>query len=375
MSPRQTKPKGPGLRLAGRLLINIALVILAGASTVLLAALLLSWPLFAMHLQDAGVSVDEQVLQHVTSAFEQAVLTALTVGILASAATALAISWLIARRLATPIQEAAIAASALADGRLDTRLEDPRMGSELATLTASINQLGQRLEATETTRHELTADLAHQLRTPIASLEATVEAIAEGILPVDDQTLETLTGQSARLRRLVADLEVVSRAQERQLLLSTRPVPAAELVDTAVAASRERFRAAQVSLTRSVAADTPDLLVDPDRINEVFTSLLDNALRHTPAGGAVTIEASADPDPRHPGTIIEVCDTGTGFPPEDAEKLFRRFQKAPSSTGSGLGLTIARAIVEAHHGTLTADSGGLGTGARFTIAMPVAPSC
>lgn len=373
MNPRQTKPKGPGLRLAGRLLINIALVILAGASTVLLGALLLSWPLFDMHLQDAGVTLDQQILEHLMSAFEQAVLTALAVGILAAAATALAISWLIARRLATPIQDAAIAARALADGRLDTRLQDPRMGSELATLTVSINQLAQRLEATETTRRELTADLAHQLRTPIASLEATVEAIAEGILPVDDQTLETLTSQSARLRRLVADLEVVSRAQERQLLLSTRPVPVAALVDTAVAASRERFRAAQVSLTRSVAADTPDLLVDPDRINEVITSLLDNALRHTPAGGTVTVKAGADPDPRHPGAIIEVRDTGAGFPPGDAEKLFRRFHKAPSSAGSGLGLTIARAIVEAHHGTLTADSDVSGQGAQFTITIPPAP--
>lgn len=373
MSRRQTESRGPGLRLAGRLLINIALVILAGASTVLLAALLLSWPLFAMHLQDAGVAVDEQVLQHVTNAFEQAVLTALAVGILAAAATALAISWMIARRLAAPIQDAALAASALADGRLDTRLQDPGMGSELATLAVSINQLAHRLEATETSRRELTADLAHQLRTPIASLEATVEAIAEGILPVDDQTLDTLTSQSARLRRLVADLEVVSRAQERQLLLSTRPVPVAELIDTAIAASRERYRAAQVSLTRSVAAGTPDLLVDPDRINEVITSLLDNALRHTPPGCAVTINASADPDPHHPGAIIEVHDTGAGFPPEDAETLFRRFHKGPGSAGSGLGLTIARAIVEAHHGTLTADSGGLGTGARFTIAMPVAP--
>ncbi|MCB0911730.1 MAG: HAMP domain-containing protein, partial [Propionibacteriaceae bacterium] len=354
MTRADANAKGPGLGLAGRLLLNIGLVILAGASTVLVAAVLLAPPLFQLHLQNAGVVVDAQVLEHVTRAFEQAVLTALAVGILVAAATALGISWLISRRLAAPIQDAATTARALADGRLDARLEDPRMGSELATLAASINQLADRLDTTEATRRQLTADLAHQLRTPIASLEATIEAIAEGVLPVDDQTVETLTGQSARLRRLIADLEVVSRAQERQLLLSTRPIAVAQLIDTAVASSRDRYRTAEVALTRSVATDTPDLIVDPDRIGEVLTSLLDNALRHTPAGGAVTIRATAGANPRHPRAIIEIRDTGTGFPPEEADKIFQRFHKGPTSTGSGLGLTISRAIVEAHHGTLTA---------------------
>lgn len=370
MTRREAKPRGPGLGLAGRLLVNIGLVILAGASTVLVTALLLAGPLFQYHLDNAGVVVDAQVLEHVTRAFEQAVLTALAVGILVAASTALGISWLISRRLAAPIQDAATTAGALADGRLDARLEDPRMGSELATLATSINQLAHRLEATESTRRQLTADLAHQLRTPIASLEATVEAIAEGVLPVDAQTVETLTDQSARLRRLIADLEVVSRAQERQLLLSTRPIPVAQLIDTAVAAIRDRYRAAEVTLTRSVVTGTPDLIVDPDRIGEVLTSLLDNALRHTPAGGAVTIRATASANPRGPGAIIELSDTGTGFRPEEADKIFQRFHKGPTSTGSGLGLTIARAIVDAHHGTLTATSGGPDQGAKFTITIP-----
>ena len=374
MTRREANPKGPGLGLAGRLLVNIGLVILAGASTVLVAALLLSPPLFQLHLQNAGLVVDAPVLEHVTRAFEQAVSTALAVGILVAAATALGISWLISRRLATPIRDAATTARALADGQLDARLEDPRMGSELATLAGSINQLANRLEATEATRRQLTSDLAHQLRTPIASLEATIEAIAEGVLPVDDQTVETLTGQSARLRRLVADLEVVSRAQERQLLLSTRPIPVAQLVDTAAAAIRDRYRAAEVALTRSVATDVPDLIADPDRINEVLTSLLDNALRYTPTGGIVTIRATAGANPRGPEAIIQIRDTGTGFPPGEAELLFRRFHKAPTSTGSGLGLTISRAIVEAHHGTLTATSDGPGQGARFTITLPAMPS-
>lgn len=367
---RSAATASPGLGLARRLLLNSVLVIVAGAGTVLVAALLLARPLFALHLQSAGTPDDQDVLAHVTAAFDQAVLTALAVGTLAAAGTALGISWLISRRLTAPITDAATAASRLADGDLDTHLEDPGMGPELATLTASMNRLADRLSETENTRRELTADLAHQLRTPIASLEATVEAIREGVLPVDDTTLETLAGQSARLRRLVADLEVVSRAQERQLRLSPRPVPVDRLVGTAVEASRERFRAAGVSLGRSVDPDLPGLTVDPDRVIEVLTALLDNALRHTPAGGSVVVDATAGPDRRRPSVVVRVGDTGAGFPPEDAELLFRRFHKGPASPGSGVGLTIARAIVEAHHGSLTADSDGPGHGATFTITLP-----
>ncbi len=370
MSGRRTGSGRPGLGLAGRLLTNIGLVILAGAVTVLVAAVLLAPALFQLHLHNAGVVVDQQVLEHVNRAFEQAVLTALAVGTVAAALTALALSWLIARRIAGPIRDAADAASDLADGRLQTRLADPRMGPELATLTTAINELARRLEVTESTRRELTAELAHQLRTPIASLEATVEAVREQVLPVDATTLETLSVQSARLRRLVADLEVVSRAHERQLLLSAQPVPVADLVTAAVTASRDRYRAAAVELVGSVEPGTPDVVVDADRIGEVLAGLLENSLRHAPAGGRVEVKAGPGPDRRDPTAVIRVQDSGAGFPSEDAEELFRRFHKGPGSTGSGLGLTIARAIVEAHHGTIVAASEGPGTGATVTVTIP-----
>ncbi|HQZ85046.1 MAG TPA: HAMP domain-containing sensor histidine kinase [Actinomycetota bacterium] len=372
MTRHQARPGLVGLGLAPRLLLNNLLVILAGAGTVLVTALLIAPAVFQYHLLSLSPLPDDQVLQHVARAFDQAILVALGGGILIAGVTAGAISWLVAQRLATTVSDAAGATSSIADGRLDTRVADPRMGPEFARLASAVNQLADRLQATEATRRTLTADLAHQLRTPIASIGATVEAVRDGVLPADEQTLETLGEQSQRLRRLVDDLEVVSRAEERQLLLEPAPIVVADLLDAAVAAHRESYRAAGVHLTASVTTDTPPVTVDPDRIHEVLGNLLDNALRHTPPGGTVAVTARLNKDRARPAAVIEIADSGTGFPTQDAERIFGRFEKHGGSPGSGLGLTIARAIIEAHHGSLIASSDGPGTGARFTVRIPAA---
>lgn len=372
MTAHRKEPRLARLALAPRLLLNNVLVILAGAGTVLVVVLLVTPSVFQLHLDRAGVATDSDALQHILMAVQDAVLVAVGIGIAAAAFTAATISWVVARRLAAPVWDAADTSRRLADGDLDARVLDPGMGPEFATLAASVNELAERLEATEATRRALTADLAHQLRTPIASIEATIEAVRDDVLPADHQTWDTLAAQSTRLRRLVADLEVVSRAEERQLLLSAEPVPVPSLIDAAVGAHSECYRSAGVRLDASVADSTPRVLVDPERIQEVLGSLLDNALRCTPAGGTVTM--AGRPSPSGDAAVITVTDTGIGLTPAEAGQIFRRFAKAADSPGSGLGLTIARAIVEAHHGTLTADSAGPGTGARFTITLPASGS-
>ena len=372
MTAHRKEPRLARLALAPRLLLNNVLVILAGAGTVLVVVLLVTPSVFQLHLDRAGVATDSDALQHILMAVQDAVLVAVGIGIAAAAFTAATISWVVARRLAAPVWDAADTSRRLADGDLDARVLDPGMGPEFATLAASVNELAERLQATEDTRRALTADLAHQLRTPIASIEATIEAVRDDVLPADHQTWDTLAAQSTRLRRLVADLEVVSRAEERQLLHSAEPVPVPSLIDAAVGAHSECYRSAGVRLDASVADSTPRVLVDPERIQEVLGSLLDNALRCTPAGGTVTM--AGRPSPSGDAAVITVTDTGIGLTPAEAGQIFRRFAKAADSPGSGLGLTIARAIVEAHHGTLTADSAGPGTGARFTITLPASGS-
>ena len=269
--------------------------------------------------------------------------------------------------------QAAEAAYRIADGDFDTRLRQPGLGPELDLLTAAFNTMARRLATTEQTRRRLLTDLAHELRTPLASMQATIEAVNDGILPTDQTTLATLTDQSQRLHRLVGDLSAVSRAEERQLNL--RPVMASlqDLVSEVAAAARPRFEAKGITLTADEGPAVGQVLVDPDRLAEALGALLDNALRHTTKGGTVIITTL-----RHDNRCrIAVTDTGDGFDPDVAAQLFERFYRGDSSrtvsgAGSGIGLTIAKAITEAHHGQLRAHSDGPGKGASFEITLPIA---
>ena len=207
---------------------------------------------------------------------------------------------------------------------------------------------------------------------PWLSIEATIEAVTDGILPSDPTTLATLTEQSQRLHRLVGDLSAVSRAEERQLNLNPVLIPIEDVVSGSVTAARPRFEAKGISLTTNHGDAAGLVLVDPDRLAEVLGALLDNALRHTARGGTVTVATT-----RHGSRCrIVVADTGEGFDPDHAAELFERFYRGDSSrtasgAGSGIGLTIAKVIVTAHHGELTGHSDGPGTGARFEITLPV----
>jgi signal transduction histidine kinase len=361
------------LSLATRLLLNNLLIVVAGAATVLTAALLFGPALFHLHLQRASLpEIDPGVRQHVDNAFDQALLLALGIGVVVASLVAAAIAWLIARRVAEPLQQTASALERLADGHHGVHVEDPGLGPELAMLAESSNRLADRLQVTDDHRRRLTADLAHQLRTPIASLQATAQALQDGILAPDAETLGVLTDQSAHLQRLVSDLEKVSRAEERRIVLTSSPQLIAPVVEHAVVAQRERYAARGVALDVDLPASGPGPVarIDPDRLREALGNLLDNALRHTPAGGAVSVAIRGG----DASTEIDVTDTGGGFEPSHAEQLFHRFHReSPDSSGSGLGLTIARALIEAHGGTLTAQSGGLGRGATFTIALPTVP--
>ncbi len=387
--PRPTtsrRARWPHLGLGSRLFAAVALVVVTGAGTLLAVSLLVAPAVFADHLSRAGVPhLTPEAGTHVERAFTEATLVSLGTGTLAAVVAAGLVTWLVTRRIAAPVGDLAAATGRLANGLYGDTVADPSLGPEFAALAASVNELATRLSTSEDTRRRLLADLGHQLRTPVASLQATVEAIGDHVLPVDDETIATLTDQVARLQRLVADIESVSRAEERQLALDPRPTALADLARRAVAAVQARFRAASVQL--EVAADEtgPLVVVDADRIVEALLNLLDNALRHTAAGGRVVVRVDGSGEardvPRRRWARLVVEDDGEGFAPEQAPLLFQRFYRAPGTPvraaapgpgghGSGIGLTIARAIVDAHHGTLTAHSPGPGQGARFTVSLP-----
>ena len=363
----------PALGLAWRIFTAMSLVVIAGAGTLLVSALLVARPVFHAHLDQIKPLVSAPAQAHVDEAFSNAVLIALSVGVTAALAAALVVTWLVAKRVAAPVAEAAEAAQRVADGDYQTRLRQPGLGPEFDRLTTAFNLMARRLATTDQTRRHLLADLAHELRTPLASMQATIEAVSDGILPSDQTTLATLTEQSQRLHRLVGDLSAVSRAEERQLNLHPVLVPVEDLVSGAVKAARPRFDAKGISLTLAAGVTTCQVLADPDRLAEALGALVDNALLHTGSGGVVTIAATRQGD----RCRIVVTDNGEGFDPATAAQLFERFYRGDSSrtangAGSGIGLTIAKAIVQAHHGQLLGHSDGPGKGARFELTLPIA---
>jgi two-component system, OmpR family, sensor histidine kinase BaeS len=362
--PRRTRA-----RFAARLLVAQALVLVAGALTTWLVASLVGPTIFANHLERAGDDHTVEETGHLEEAFASALLVSIGLALVASVLAALAVSWYFSRRVQRSIDAVAAAASQIATGTYGARVADPGLGEEFTTLALSYNRLAERLAATEQTRRRMLADLAHEMRTPLATIDAHLEAVEDGIRPLDENTLAVVRGSTGRLGRLAEDMTALSRAEEATHV-SPAPVDAAALARTAAEAARDRFTAKGVRLVADLD-DAGQLSVDADRLGQVLGNLLDNALRHTPASGTVTLTC------RRVGEWVEyrVADTGEGVATEHLAHLFDRFYRADTGRdrrqgGSGIGLAIAKALVEAHGGGISATSAGKGQGATFTVRLP-----
>ena len=211
------------------------------------------------------------------------------------------------------------------------------------------------------------------MRTPLATLEAYLEALEDGIATMDAQTAELLHSQTRRLARLSEDISSVSQAEEGQVRLDMRTVQPASLVAAAVDSVAEAYNAKEVRLLTRIPTRLPDVRVDPDRMGQVLGNLLDNALRHTPAGGTVTISATTSP--RTGGVELCVSDTGDGIAAEHLPHVFERFYRVDAARdrahgGSGIGLAIAMALAVAHGGKVTVSSPGTGQGSTFRVLLP-----
>ena len=366
----------PPLRrsLGGKLLAGQLLVILAGSATLVVVALVVGPSIFHHHVREALGVVPDSVMRHLDSAFGDALLISLAVAIGASAATAAAISWFLAARIVRPITDLAAASRRVARGSYAERVAVPT-NDEIGALAAAFNEMAEALESTERRRRELLTDVAHELRTPVATLNGYVEGLRDGVVKPDGPTWEILHAETARLGRLVEDLRQVSRAEEHQLDLRRERREPRQLLNDAAAGFATAYAEKGVRLSIDGEGPAPPAVdVDPDRIGEVLGNLLSNALRHTPPGGTVALSAAPGMD----DTVeLVVADTGEGIAEEALGRVFERFYRTDSARsrdrgGSGIGLTIARAIAEAHGGALRAESDGIGRGSRFTLTLPAA---
>lgn len=356
-------------RFGARLLVAQALVLVAGALTTWLVASLVGPTIFTNHLREAGDNHTTEETSHLQEAFASALLVSISLALLAAVFAALAVSWYFSRRVQRSINSVAEAASQIATGHYGARASDPGLGEEFTTLALSYNRLAANLETTEATRRRMLGDLAHEMRTPLATIDAHLEAVEDGIRTLDEQTLDVVRSSTARLRRLAEDMAALSRAEEG-LHLTPKLTDAVELATTAAETARDRFVAAEVPLHTEVS-EAGKVRVDADRMGQVLGNLLDNALRHTPVGGNVTLTCR-----RIAGWVeYRVIDTGDGVAPEHLPHLFDRFYRADTGRdrrrgGSGLGLAIARALVEAHGGGISVTSAGVGQGSTFMVRLP-----
>ena len=372
-----TAPRGPGrgahsrTGLASRLMIGQLIVLLAGALSITALTVAIGPAVFHHHLLQTDLPVGSAELVHIERAYRDALAIALGVGLVVSLLAAGLVTWSLARGLRHSLHGLTLAVDELARGHYSTRVPALGAGTELDSLAATLNDMAARLDAVEENRRRLLSDLAHELRTPIATLAAHHEAMADGII-APETAMPVLAGQTVRLTRLADDISEVSRAEEGQLPLELRRIAVDGLLESTLQEWDERFAAAGVALRLTeTARRSPTITADPHRLAQVLGNLLNNALRHTSPGGTVTLSATTDSS-----TVeIAVADDGEGFTAADSVRLFERFFRADSSrtrenSGSGIGLTISRALVDAHGGTMAGASGGPGRGATFTIRLP-----
>jgi two-component system OmpR family sensor kinase/two-component system sensor histidine kinase BaeS len=303
--------------------------------------------------------------------------TLLSAGLLA-AAVAAAIGVLLARSLTAPLSRLAVAARRISQGDLDQQVPE-RGAEEVADLARAFNEMSSELRRAETLRRNMVADIAHELRTPLAVIQGNLRAMLDGVYPTDRAEVRTVYDESLVLGRLVDDLHDLARAEAGQLALQIAPVALGPVLEHSVASFAEQASAAGVTLAASYPPDLPGVAIDTDRIAQVLRNLLANALRHTDSGGSVRVEARVVPETvassrRHVRT--DVIDSGSGIEQEDLPFVFDRFWRADASRsreqgGSGLGLAIAKQLVEAHGGRIGVESTP-GVGTRFWFTVPVA---
>jgi two-component system sensor histidine kinase BaeS len=306
------------------------------------------------------------------AAFLERVNLQIVFGGLLAIGLALILALILSRNLTRPIRELTAATREVSGGAWSQQVP-VRSKDELGQLASSFNGMSADLVRSIQLRRQMTADIAHELRTPISIILGHAEGVHDGVVPASPETFEIIRDEAGRLERLVEDLRTLSMADAGELTLMKRPYPPHQLLADVQKTYAHGATQQQVTLELSAPPHLPDIEVDPQRMRQVFTNIVDNALRYTPAGGRILLSARQD------GARIEfrVQDSGPGVPAKELPRIFERFHRVQSARsrtegGSGLGLAIARSIVERHHGSISAESSP-GRGLAILLQIPISP--
>ena len=268
------------------------------------------------------------------------------------------------RRIGAPLSDIVAAARRVADGDLSVRV-DARGLPWLRSVAHAFNTMTGQLDRQQRERRELVADIAHELRTPLAVIQGRVEGMLDGVYGRGNEQIAQVLQETRALSRLIEDLRTSANAESGTLTLRREPTDLAVLIEETADGFRPDVEARRGQIDVRVPDDLPVVPVDPLRLREVLANLLSNALRHAPDGRRIAIECSPSPD----SVMIRVSDEGQGISEAELRRVFDRFYKGATSTGSGLGLTIARSLVVAHGGTITAARRE-GGGTVITVTLP-----
>ena len=372
--------------LAWKVFISYVLVILVGVAVLATAASISAPSAFERHLASmssmmsgGGMMGNSLPLQNDLYAGYQAAITeALSLAAIAALSAAVFASYFISRQVVGPVQKMMLASQRVAEGEYGERLKisgnlQMNQVDELDQLALSFNQMADKLEKTETMRRQLIGDVSHELRTPLTAIKGYMEGLMDGVIPAAPETYQQVFSEADRLQRLVNGLQELSRVEAGVFQLDIQPVSVDSLVGTVVDHLGHQFEEKGISLLTDLDEELPNAAVDQDRILQVLTNLVGNALQYTLTGGEVVIQAVREKNE----IVITVTDTGIGIAPDHLPLIFNRFYRTDKSRtrasgGSGIGLTIAQALVKAHHGRIWVESAGEGKGSSFHFTLPVA---
>ncbi len=367
-------------RLSTRLFLSYVVVILAGALTMFAVGTVVTRSVYDNQIGGFGLGRGQRRQDRISqaeleTALDESLVPALLTGAGAALVAAALVAWFVGRRLLRPLDEVREATRRMAAGDYEVQVPAPTE-LELASLAHDVNELGDHLATTERRRTHLLGEVTHELRTPITVIRGQMEGLLDGVIEPTEEVYLTVADEAARLQRLVDDLTMLSRADEGVLAVDLAQLDLARVAVGAAERLRPQFEHDGVVLIVDPTVDA-ELLArgDHDRVTQIVTNLLGNALAHTPPGGSVTLRGGRD------ATLawVEVADTGSGFDPGARERIFERFYRGPEPAvpsgrraGRGLGLTIARSLARAQGGDVIAESAGADRGSRFRVTLPAA---
>jgi signal transduction histidine kinase len=357
--------------LRAHLLLANLIVAAVTIGTVVIATSLVGPGYFAQEMGHRGGGMGPMMDDATNLAFDGAVRNALIAAAVAAIVASIGVSLLVSGAIAGSAARMARAARRIARGHYAERVPEDAPG-ELGDLAVDFNAMSASLQATETRRVELVGDVAHELRTPLSTLDGYLEGLEDGVVAPTAETWQLLRGETARLTRLVDDMQELWRAEAGQLPLRIETLDAAECARTAVERFAPQAAAGRIELRVDVPAGLA-VKADRDRLGQVLGNYLSNAIRYSAEGAAVEIRGSRS----GVEVAILVIDHGPGLAPEQRARVFERFYRADASRsrsqgGSGIGLAIVRALAEAMDGRVRADSDGPGKGSTFSVTLPAA---